>query len=101
MAQNNAIDAGIEYENDVRHEDAEVYGYVDDGEHAVVWAVWEDQAAESYGVRVYNCEAGLAEPVGRHDQDLERFDSVEDVARHFAESDPETSINEARDYWGR
>ena len=100
MTQNEGIKTGIEYKNDVKHEEAEVYGYADDGEHAVVWAVWTDELAEVYGVAVYNCEAGLIDRVGRHDQPINEFDSPEAVARHFASTDPETSVSEARDYWG-
>jgi len=101
--ENDAIKTGIDYESGVAHyethDETEVYGYADDGEHAVVWAVQTDEAAGKYLVTVFNCEAGLADAVGRHDQPLDEFDSANAVARHFAESDPETSVAEARDYW--
>ena len=93
------ITTGIEHESDLNDEDAEVYGFADDGEHAVVWAVWADDAAESYGVTVYNCEAGLCDDIITFTVSMVDYEDAEELAESLATDDPETSVQEARDYW--
>lgn len=96
----NTIETGIEYESDVRDEDAEVYGFADDGEHAVVLAVWTDEPAGSYGVAAYFCEAGLCDRIDeRFDEPIDQFDSPEAVARNLVEEDGGPFLDAAREYW--
>ena len=96
----NEIQTGVEYESDVDHPEAEVYGYVDNGEHAIVYAVWAEPENEHYAVAIHACEAGLVDKVGRQDQPMDEFESAEDVAEEMIGRDPEADIEAAREYWG-
>ena len=96
---NEEIQTGVEYESDVDHPDAEIYGYVDDGEHATVYAVWSEPEYEHYAVAIHACEAGLVDKIGRQDQPMDKFDSVKEVAEYLVERNPEADLEGAREHW--
>jgi len=53
---------GTEQDNSAVPNDwADVYAFVDDGEHARVWEV-KRESHDAVAVTAYNCDSGLAEP---------------------------------------
>ena len=62
MTDSTQLDIGVSENSDV-HAEADVYAHVDDGEHAIVWAV---ERTGEYEVRVtaWLCENGLIERDG-------------------------------------
>jgi hypothetical protein len=98
MAQNNAIETGIETTNDAPAT-AEWFAYADDGEHATVWAVSRASDTE-VDVRYFRCEAGLIDEDGPTKTfDVDEDQTTESFAEDLANTDPEEAVRVARDYW--
>ena len=98
MEHNNAIQTGIEYESDVTTEDADVFAYADDGEHATVFEI--DRLSDSLVRVVYHrCEAGLSEIDAEETFSVDADKTTEQWAEECANADPEMAVKVARDYW--
>ncbi len=95
---NEDINTGVEKNSDVYDEDADIYAYADDGEHATVWAI-ERQSDTTVRVNYYRCEAGLNELDTTATFDVDEDKTTKEWARECAEADPEEAVNIARDYW--
>jgi hypothetical protein len=83
------VDTGIEHDNSALPNDwADVYAYVDDGEHARVWEV-KREAFDAVAVTAYNCDSGLADPdpdFGKKYFEIDADTTTEEWARMYAEN---------------
>jgi len=94
-----AIETGIEQDNDVSSTNADWYAYADDGEHATVWEI--DRLSDTLvRVQYYRCEAGLSEHVTEETFTVDPETETQQWAVECAEADPQTAVQAARDYWG-
>jgi len=94
-----AINTGIEPDSDVTPEDADVFAYVDDGDHATVFEI--DRLSDTLvRVQYYRCEGGLSEHDGEETFSVDAETATDEWARECANADPEASLEATREYWG-
>ncbi len=101
MARNAKPETGVrnEMEADIPA-NANKYAYADDGEHATVWAIEYAPEGEGwYHVKVFRCEAGLAEEDREATQTMRSDKDIGQFAAELANDDPEAAIEEAREFW--
>jgi hypothetical protein len=78
----------VEYESDVPGDWADVYAFVDDGDHARVWCVKRTGDYE-IAVSAFNCESGLCLRDGEFGKkyfEVDPDESTEQWAQQYAEN---------------
>jgi hypothetical protein len=100
MTETTEVEIGTERESDLPGDWADVYAYVDDGEHARVWCVKREGDFE-IAVTAFHCEAGLHERDGEFGKKYFEVDAgtstrmwAEDYAKNH-----QGAIQITRDYW--
>ena len=95
------VTVGTEQDNSAVPGDwADVYAFVDDGEHARVWCVKRESDFE-VAVTAFNCDSGLAERDGRFGKmyfEVDTDTATERWARQYAENHRD-AIDIAREHF--